>query len=152
MDIREVWAAQPGPQTWLISCPVFETFFGGSRGGGKALTLDCKVLTPFGWVEIDKLKVGSNICATDGTVQSVLGKYYQGLRPTYKMSWSDGSETICDEDHIWLGWFANSVKKKDNKPLSGVRGSRKILTKQIFEQYAKSKNRFGKEISFIGKF
>lgn len=29
------WEAQPGPQTALISCPVFEVFFGGARGGGK---------------------------------------------------------------------------------------------------------------------
>ena len=30
-----VWRAQPGPQSALISCPVFEVFFGGARGGGK---------------------------------------------------------------------------------------------------------------------
>src|SRR5262245_13431749 len=30
-----VWAPQPGPQTELIGCPVFEVFFGGARGGGK---------------------------------------------------------------------------------------------------------------------
>lgn len=30
-----VWSPQPGPQTSLISCPVFEVFFGGARGGGK---------------------------------------------------------------------------------------------------------------------
>lgn len=30
-----IWRAQPGPQTSLIACPVFEVFFGGSRGGGK---------------------------------------------------------------------------------------------------------------------
>ena len=30
-----IWSAQPGPQTALISCPVFECFFGGARGGGK---------------------------------------------------------------------------------------------------------------------
>lgn len=30
-----VWEAQTGPQTALISCPVFEVFFGGARGGGK---------------------------------------------------------------------------------------------------------------------
>jgi hypothetical protein len=29
------WEAQPGPQSSLISCPVFEVFFGGARGGGK---------------------------------------------------------------------------------------------------------------------
>lgn len=30
-----IWEPQPGPQEALLSCPVFEVFFGGSRGGGK---------------------------------------------------------------------------------------------------------------------
>ena len=30
-----IWEPQPGPQTHLIQCPVFEVFFGGARGGGK---------------------------------------------------------------------------------------------------------------------
>lgn len=30
-----VWEPQPGPQTALIACPVFDVFFGGARGGGK---------------------------------------------------------------------------------------------------------------------
>lgn len=30
-----VWEPQPGPQTALITCPVFEVFYGGARGGGK---------------------------------------------------------------------------------------------------------------------
>lgn len=30
-----LWKPQPGPQEALISCPVFEVFFGGARGGGK---------------------------------------------------------------------------------------------------------------------
>lgn len=30
-----VWQPQPGPQTALVSCPVFEVFYGGARGGGK---------------------------------------------------------------------------------------------------------------------
>lgn len=30
-----IWSPQPGPQTALIQCPVFEVFFGGARGGGK---------------------------------------------------------------------------------------------------------------------
>lgn len=30
-----LWQAQPGPQAALVSCPIFEVFFGGARGGGK---------------------------------------------------------------------------------------------------------------------
>lgn len=33
---RVVWEPQPGPQTALLECPVFEVFFGGARGGGKS--------------------------------------------------------------------------------------------------------------------
>lgn len=30
-----IWEPQPGPQTFLIKCPVSDIFFGGARGGGK---------------------------------------------------------------------------------------------------------------------
>ncbi len=30
-----IWQPQPGPQTALVTCPVFEVFYGGARGGGK---------------------------------------------------------------------------------------------------------------------
>lgn len=36
IEYKTVWEAQPGPQTWLIQCPIFETLFGGARGGGKS--------------------------------------------------------------------------------------------------------------------
>jgi Terminase large subunit, T4likevirus-type, N-terminal len=34
-EVKVIWAPQAGPQTALVQCPVFEIFFGGSRGGGK---------------------------------------------------------------------------------------------------------------------
>lgn len=30
-----IWTPQPGPQTDLVTCPIFEVFYGGARGGGK---------------------------------------------------------------------------------------------------------------------
>lgn len=30
-----IWQPQPGPQMHLLTCPVFEVFYGGARGGGK---------------------------------------------------------------------------------------------------------------------
>src|SRR5678816_3400242 len=35
ISYKVVWKPMPGPQSWLITCPVFETLFGGARGGGK---------------------------------------------------------------------------------------------------------------------
>jgi hypothetical protein len=34
--LESVWRPQPGPQTWLLTCPIFEILFGGARGGGKS--------------------------------------------------------------------------------------------------------------------
>jgi len=34
-EVKVVWSPQPGPQTALLECPVFEVFYGGARGGGK---------------------------------------------------------------------------------------------------------------------
>lgn len=34
-DPLTIWRPQPGPQTSLLTCPVFEVFYGGARGGGK---------------------------------------------------------------------------------------------------------------------
>lgn len=34
-DQTVIWTPQPGPQTDLVTCPVFEVLFGGARGGGK---------------------------------------------------------------------------------------------------------------------
>lgn len=36
IEYKEVWKPNPGPQEWLITCPYFETLFGGARGGGKS--------------------------------------------------------------------------------------------------------------------
>lgn len=33
--VQCAWTPQLGPQTALITCPIFECFFGGARGGGK---------------------------------------------------------------------------------------------------------------------
>ncbi len=34
-DQTVIWSPQPGPQTALLECPIFEVFYGGARGGGK---------------------------------------------------------------------------------------------------------------------
>lgn len=33
--VTVVWRPNPGPQSWLMTCPADEIFFGGARGGGK---------------------------------------------------------------------------------------------------------------------
>jgi hypothetical protein len=119
----------------LIDCPYPEIFFGGARGGGKGLPKEHRVLTPFGWREIGRLKEGDKICATDGTVTSVIGVYHRGVQPMYRLTLHDGTVVRCDEDHIWLGWEANKSRKIGNERTSGESAARKWTTRQIFGHY-----------------
>jgi LAGLIDADG-like domain len=135
--IKTVWAPQPGPQTTLLRCPVFEILYGGARGGGKGVLYNEQILTPFGWKSFQSLEVGSSVCSTEGTVQRVIGVYPQGKVPIYRLKWSDGSETICDENHIWLAWLSNQSRKSVGSRLSGEDSAKKWTTKQIADHYKK---------------
>jgi hypothetical protein len=76
----------------LIICPL---------GVGKALTMNSKIYTPNGWVYNKDVQVGDTILGKNGKPQTVLGVYPQGLRPTYKVTFNDGTSCECDEEHLW---------------------------------------------------
>lgn len=70
-------------------------------GGGKGLPDTSKVLTPSGWVRVSSVRVGDLLVGSDGTPTKVLGVYPQGMRPCYKIAFSDGTSVICDDQHLW---------------------------------------------------
>lgn len=70
-------------------------------GVGKAQPLFSKILTPNGWTTMGELKVGDQVIGGDGKPTNVIGVYPQGIRPTYKVSFNDGTSTLCDEEHLW---------------------------------------------------
>ena len=55
---------------------------------GKALKNGTKVLTPTGWVAIDRLKVGDLVIAGDGTPTTVTGVYPQGVKNLYNLTFN----------------------------------------------------------------
>lgn len=102
------------PRTWLLSdMPSLNWVLGhgipfgclwelcGAEGAGKALPLATPVLTPTGWRPIGELKIGDTVCCPYGGWQDVIGVYQQGVRPVYKVTFSDKTYTYCDEGHLW---------------------------------------------------
>lgn len=77
------------------------TLLSASGGTGKALYIKEKVLTPNGWATMDNLKVGDSVIGSNGKAIKVIGVYPQGVRPTYNITFVDGTSVICDEDHLW---------------------------------------------------
>lgn len=68
---------------------------------GKAQPLTSKVLTPVGWRAMGELRVGDLIIGGDGKVCAIKGVYPRGQMETYRVEFSDGSSTVCTDDHFW---------------------------------------------------
>ena len=75
----------------------------GDAGSGKAL--DNRTLIPVadsrGYVEIGSLKVGDYVYDESGHSTRVLGVFPQGELSAYRMTFSDGSEVVCNDEHMW---------------------------------------------------
>ena len=70
-------------------------------GVGKALSVSEPVLTPTGWITMGEIKNGDRVVGSDGKEQYVLGVYPQGVRPIYKVEFTDDTFVNCDEEHLW---------------------------------------------------
>jgi hypothetical protein len=80
-------------------------------GGGKAQPNTEPVLTPDGWKPIGAIEVGDHVIGSDGKPKRVVGTYPQGEREIYRVSFTDGSHTRCDLDHLWAFRFLNNTPK-----------------------------------------
>jgi replicative DNA helicase len=70
-------------------------------GVGKSCPNSEPLLTPKGWVKMGEIKLGDKVIGSDGKEQYVLGVYPQGVRPIYKVEFSDDTFVNCDEEHLW---------------------------------------------------
>ena len=89
---------------------------GGVRPGqlmmllGKAQPLDAKILTPSGWKTMGEMNVGDEVINPDGGTARIVATYPQGEREIYKVTFSDGSTTECDREHLWEIGFAGQKR------------------------------------------
>ena len=88
-------------QEALINCPADTIFFGGARGGGKALDINELCISPKGFVRNGDLKVGDELIDSKGDVQRVEKIFDQGIRRIYVMEFDDGGCCRCTADHLW---------------------------------------------------
>lgn len=72
-----------------------------SVGSGKAQPDTEPVLLERGWTPIGEVLAGDKIYGSEGCLHTVLGVYPQGMRPTYKITFSDRTYAFSDIDHLW---------------------------------------------------
>lgn len=87
----------------------------GGKRAGKAQPVDEPVLTPDGWREIGHLHTGDVIIGGDGKPCVVTGVFPQGIRPVYRVGFSDGSWTRCCGEHLWRIQTGFQRLKKDGE-------------------------------------
>ena len=75
------------------------------RRGGKALALDTPIRTPSGWTTMGAIQPGDYVFGQSGQPTLVIATSPVAYdRPCYRVSFSDGSEVVADEDHEWATW------------------------------------------------
>jgi hypothetical protein len=57
-----------------------------------------------------ELKVGTELIGANGEIQEVTKIWPRGEQKAYRVSFSDGSSTVCGDDHLW------TLHQKDRKP------------------------------------
>lgn len=94
-------------------------------GMGKELCIHTPVCTPNGFVEIGKIAIGDLVTGKNGKPTKVSGVFRQGKKKAYKVSFTDDTEVVCGEEHLW------AVRSNDmafrNRPY------RVLSVKQILE-------------------
>lgn len=68
----------------------------------KGLALDTPLPTPTGWTTMSDLAVGDELLASDGTPCAVVGKSAVKNIDCYRITFDDGTQVVCDHEHLWL--------------------------------------------------
>lgn len=84
----------------------------GGAGSGKAVSLDTKVVTPLGMVEMKDIHVGDIVCDTEGRTCTVLNKW-DNRRRMYDLVLEDGRTADVADNHQWA-YYVNGVKREGN--------------------------------------
>lgn len=91
---------------------------------GKAQPFSSEVLTATGWRKMADINIGDIVFDHEGNQTKVTGVFDQGVKETFKVTFSDKSFTRCCNDHLWMvqsKYMAQQDKGWIVKPLSEIR-------------------------------
>lgn len=72
-----------------------------ATGLGKAQPINTPIVTDEGWKFIGDINPGDQVYSSDGVSCRVIGVFPQGVKHTYRVTFSDGTSTICCKEHLW---------------------------------------------------
>ena len=100
-NIPEITTGITSLDRYIAFRPKSLVLVGARPSGAKGLDVTTPIPTPNGWTTMGELKVGDEIFAADGTVTTVTLVTQPKLIKCFKVCFSDKSEIIADEEHLW---------------------------------------------------
>ena len=90
----------------------------GTKSAGKAQPTNLVIPTPSGDKKFGDIKVGDYVWGGDGNPVEVIATHKQGVLPCYRVSFSDGTETYCNDKHLWT---VQTIKQRYGRGRNGKR-------------------------------
>lgn len=98
----------------------------GAIGLGKAQPMSSKILTQRGFILMKDLKLTDLVYGNDGKLHNLLGIFPQGIKPIYKVTFSDGTYTECSDQHLWTVYNIKHKKWDTFELKEFISGKRKL--------------------------
>src|SRR6266849_419011 len=99
---------------------------------GKAQPLDAPVLTPTGYVPMGEVRPGSHVVGADGKPKRVLAVFPQGVKPVFRVRFTDGATVECCDEHLWFTTTRVENRRAGSrgsvKPLAEIRQSLRVAS------------------------
>lgn len=128
-------------------------------GTGKAQPLHSKILTPQGYKTMGEIEVGDYVIGGDGKKTKVLATFPQGIRPVYKVEFTNGTTCECDINHLWSVNTYFQRKRKTYVKGSGAKHPKRVFNpdrtfktvslQEIIDKGLKRINSKGEEKEYI---
>jgi len=80
---------------------------------GRAIIDSEKIITPYGLKPMGEIRVGDYVIGKNGKATRVQAVYPQGEVPVFEIKFSDGTKSVCCENHLWDTMTLN--EKRHNK-------------------------------------
>ena len=113
-------------------------------GSGKSLANGTGVLTPNGYVHIEKLSIGDKCYSPDGKEQTITGVFTQGSKEVYQVVFSDNTVIPCCKDHLWTYQTYNlrrTTKKWETNTLEHIMNNVPISVYTYTNKHGEAQNR-----------
>lgn len=103
------------------------------HGTGKLACKSLVINIPTGTARWGDLKVGDSVFGSSGKPTTIVSTHEQGVVPIYRVTFDDGSSTLCGLEHLWN--VRGRRERRRNLP-----GWRTITTEEILEIGVKRPN------------